>query len=200
MRRPLTPRESKTAALAILAALLSLVYWGILQPWLIAPQQALNQQMDALRDSQRRYAALLARRESLQAQWAAAQADPASEDALLPGDDPSTGAAGLMQHAADIVGRHASDGAGCEVLNRTPSVAEPGDEAYAQVKVTLNLSCAIEPLEAVLYDIETGRPYLFVNQLRIEHHVDTSATARPGRLQVQLLVTGYLHRSAGEGS
>ncbi|MGY4495278.1 type II secretion system protein GspM [Pseudomonas sp. TE3610] len=200
MRRPLTPRENRIAALAVLAACVCLMYWGALYPWLIAPQLAVRQQMDELRDTQRRYVALLARREPLQAQLAAAQADPAGVDALLPGDDPSAIAAGLMQYTADLVGRHASDGAGCEVLNRTPSAAEPGDERYAQVKVTLNLSCSIEPLEAILYDIETARPYLFVTQLRVEHHADSPIGAGAGRLQVQLLVTGYRHRSTGEGS
>ncbi|TWI56677.1 general secretion pathway protein M [Pseudomonas duriflava] len=194
MRRTLTPRESRIAALLVLALTLCLVYWAGVHIWFIAPHQAIDEQMETLRQTQLRYQALLAQREPLQEQLEAAQNSQAGNESLLPGDDPSVVAAGLMQHTAEIIEKHRSDGAGCELLNRTPIAGNPGDEPYAQVKVSVNLSCAIQPLEAILYDLETNRPFLFIEELRVERHEDAPSSGGAGRLEVQMLVTGYMQR------
>ncbi|MFK4134193.1 MULTISPECIES: type II secretion system protein GspM [Pseudomonas] len=197
MRRSLTPRESRIAALAVLAFALYVLYWICLEWWFVAPQQAMNDEMEQLRQTQRRYAALQAQRDPLQRQLETAQERNAGSDSLLPGDDPSAVAANLMQHTAELIESHKLDGAGCELLNRTPIAGNPGDEPYAQVKVSFNLSCAIEPLEAILYDIENERPFLFVEELRVERHEDAPPKGGAGRLEVQMLVTGYMQRKAG---
>ena len=46
MRRSLTPRESRIAALAALAFALYVLYWICLEWWFVAPQQAMNDEME----------------------------------------------------------------------------------------------------------------------------------------------------------
>jgi general secretion pathway protein M len=194
----MTPRENRIAVLIVTALAIYVLYWICLEWWFIAPQQAMSDEMEQLRQTQRRYAALQAQREPLQQQLETAQERNAGNDSLLSGDDPSAVAANLMQHAAELIESHKMTGAGCELLNRTPIAGNPGDEPYAQVKVSFNLSCAIEPLEAILYDLENDRPFLFVEELRVERHEDAPAKGGAGRLEVQMLVTGYMQRNTGE--
>lgn len=195
MRRPLTPPEQRIGAVLLLGAALALLYWGVAEPWLVAPYRAISEQMADLRQAQRRYAALLGQREALQAQVAAMQPGDASEDGLLPGDDASGASAALLQRGAEVIAQHQSDGAGCELLNRTPLTDTPGAGPYPQVQASFNLTCAIEPVEAIVYDLETGTPALFVSQLRIERPAQ-AAQGPAGRLEVQLTVSGFARPQA----
>ncbi|EGH35730.1 general secretion pathway protein M, putative, partial [Pseudomonas syringae pv. japonica str. M301072] len=38
-------------------------------------------------------------------------------------------------------------------------------EPYRQVKVSLTLNCAIEPLTAILHALEYQRPFLFIDEI-----------------------------------
>lgn len=193
MRRPLSALEQRACAVLLLGFALALLYWGIIQPWWVAPQQAISAQMADLRQAQRRYAGLLAQSEQLHQQAASGSDQEQASAGLLPGEDRSAAAAALMQYGAEVVLRHQRDGAGCELLNRTPLVDDPGAEPFAQVQATFNLNCAIEPVEAIVFDLETAQPVLFVTQLRIERG-DAQANNPPGRLEVQLTVAGYLQQ------
>lgn len=195
MRRPLTPREQRVSAVLLLGVALALFYWGVVEPWLVAPYRAVSEQMADVRQAQTRYAALLGQREVLQAQVAAMQPGDVSENGLLPGDDASGASAALLQRGAEVIAQHQGDGAGCELLNRTPLTDMPGAGPYPQVQASFNLRCAIEPVEAIVYDLETGTPALFVSQLRIERPAQ-AADGPGGRLEVQLTVSGFAHTQA----
>lgn len=195
MRRPLTLLEQRVSAVLLLGVAMALIYWGMVEPWLVAPHQAISEQMADVRQAQRRYVALLGQREALQAQVAAMQPGDVSENGLLPGDDASGASAALLQRGAEVIAQHQGDGAGCELLNRTPLTDTPGAGPYPQVQASFNLTCAIEPIEAIVYDLETGTPALFVSQLRIER--PAQAADGPGaRLEVQLTVSGFAHTQA----
>lgn len=191
MRRPLMPLEQRLSALLLLALALAVLYWGLLEPWLVAPQRAVSEQMEELRQAQRRYAGLLGQRELWAEQVATAEGGDQGAAGLWQGADRNGAAAALMQYGADLINRHQRDGAGCELLNRTPLADEPGTEPYPQVQATFNLSCAIEPVEAILFDLESAQPAVFVRQLRIERNAQLDSPAK-GRLEVQLTVAGYL--------
>ncbi|WP_106477831.1 type II secretion system protein GspM [Phytohalomonas tamaricis] len=195
MRRTLTRRESRMAALLILALALCLIYWASVHVWFIAPQHVIDEQMETLRQAQLRYTAVQAQREPLLKQLKQAQASDADDKSLLPGEDPSAVTAGLMQSTADIIAQHGAEGAGCELINRTPMSNTSSDGPNIQVKVSVKLSCAIKPLEAILYDLETARPFLFVEELHVERQDDAPPTGGAGRLNVEMLVTGYMQRS-----
>ncbi|MQT28796.1 general secretion pathway protein GspM, partial [Pseudomonas helleri] len=83
MRRELTPRERRGAALIVLALLLWLGWWLLVQSWFLNPLIDLEEQADALRAQQQRYAGIVQQRASLQQQLQAARGDPASRTSLL---------------------------------------------------------------------------------------------------------------------
>ena len=197
MARPLTDRERRGAALMLLALLLGAAYWLLIDSWFAAPLRDLNAQADALRTQQQRYAGVLRQADTLQAQLQQARNDPASSTSLLPGDDPSAVAADLMQRMADLISRHASSGAGCALSQRMPITPEQdAAEPYRQVKVSLTLNCAIEPLEAILQALEYQRPFLFVDELSVRRGPNAPANGAAEQLAVHLLVRGYLQAQA----
>ncbi|WPO00200.1 type II secretion system protein GspM [Pseudomonas sp. MUP55] len=197
MARPLTDRERRGVALILLALLLGAAYWLLIDSWFAAPLRDLDARADALRTQQQRYAAVLRQADTLQAQLQQARHDPASSTSLLPGDDPSAVAADLMQRMADLISRHAGSGAGCALSQRMPITPEQdAAEPYRQVKVSLTLSCAIEPLEAILQTLEYQRPFLFVDELSVRRGPNAPAKGAAGQLTVHLLVRGYLQAQA----
>lgn len=193
MRRPVTPRERRGGALLLLALVLGAAYWLLIDSWFAGPLRSMGEQAEQLREQQQRYAGLLQQGASLREQLEQARQDPASSTSLLPGDDPSAVAADLMQRVADLIGSQANLGGGCKLTQRMPITPEQDDsEPYRQVKVSLTLDCAIEPLTAILHALEYQRPFLFVDEMSIRRRPDAPASGGAGKLVVHLLVRGYL--------
>lgn len=200
MRRPLSHIERRVLALAVLALLLWAGWALLVDSWFTTPMAALSEQAQVLQAQQQRYARQLAQGPALHAEIERARQDPANRRSLLPGDDPSAVAADLMQLAVERVKAVASLGPGCEVSQRMPIVPEQDSaQPYRQVKVSLTLSCASEPLLQWLHGIEYGQPSLFVEALNISRASDAPAAGPAGRLKVQLLVRGYL-TAASQGA
>jgi len=197
MRRPLTSRERRGAALIILALVICAGYWLLIDSWFAGPLRDINAQADQLREQQQRYAGLLSQGDALKKQLEQARNDPASSTSLLPGDDPSAVAADLMQRVADLISSHGTTGGGCSLTQRMPITPEQdGAEPYRQVKVSLTLECAIEPLTAILHELEYQRPFLFVDEMSIRRGADAPLKGGAGKLVAHLLVRGYLQPAA----
>lgn len=193
MRREFTPRERRGAAWIALAVLLWLAWYLLVQSWFLDPLAAIEEQTDTLRQQQQRYAGVLAQRDDLQQRLQAARRDPSSRSSLLPGTDPSAVAADLMQRSLDLVKAHADQGPGCQVTQRMPITPEQDTaEPYRQVKVSLTLECALEPLTRLLRDLEYGQPFLFVDNLSVRRTSTAPSVGGAGRLRVHLLLRGYL--------
>ena len=196
MRRELTPRERRGAALIVLTLLLWAAWWLLVQSWFLDPLNDLEEQADTLRAQQQRYAGIVQQRIGLQQQLQAARRDPSSRSSLLPGEDPSAVAADLMQYSLDRVKAHANQGPGCQVTQRMPITPEhDSTEPYRQVKVSLTLECAMEPLANLLHDFEYGQPFLFVDNLSLRRATSAPTSGGAGRLQVHLLLRGYLQQA-----
>jgi general secretion pathway protein M len=101
-----------------------------------------------------------------------------------------------MQRSLDLVKAHAEQGPGCQVTQRMPITPERDSaEPYRQVKVSLTLECAMEPLANLLHDFEYGQPFLFVDNLSLRRATSAPASGGAGRLQVHLLLRGYLQQA-----
>lgn len=200
MRRPLTANERRITALTVLA-LLVWAGWYLLVDWFAAPMAALADEAQLLQAQHQRYARLLAQAPSLRAALEQARQDPDRQGRLLAGEDVNAAAAQLMQDAVDRVKAQASTGPGCAVMQRMPIVPEQDAAVpYRQVKVSLTLECATEPLLRLLHDFEYAQPTLFVEDLSIHRASVETLGAGPGKLKVQLLLRGYLAAGPGQGA
>jgi general secretion pathway protein M len=201
MRRPPTARERQILAVGLLALLLWAAWYLLVDSWFAGPLLQLNDEAATLQAQHQRYARQLGQAPALRAALDKARQDPASRRSLLTGDDPSAVAADLMQAVIDRVKAQAATGPGCEVTQRMPIVPEQDPaQPYRQVKVSLTLACATEPLVKVLQALEYGQPYLFVEALNVQRDTSAPGKGGPGRLKVQLLVRGYLTAASGKAA
>jgi general secretion pathway protein M len=53
----------------------------------------------------------------------------------------------------------------------------------------------MEPLANLLHDFEYGQPFLFVDNLSLRRATSAPASGGAGRLQVHLLLRGYLQQA-----
>lgn len=189
----LRPRERRVAAVVLLLLALLLGYVVLLHWWFVAPLQQISREMADLRDTEGRYAAAIAEKPALQQRIAALGDGQAASQAFLATDDPNTAAADLMQRVVDVVGK-GTQGGRCVVSQKMPlpsSPATPG-EPYRKAAVSINLSCDIEPLAAVLQALEQGTPYLFIDDLSIYRNPVASQQNSAAPLEVQFTLSGYV--------
>jgi general secretion pathway protein M len=193
MGRPLTPRERRIGAWLLVVVMLSGFHFLVIQPVFIAPLQEVDAQMDILRGQHQHYQQLLAQgRRQQQATDKSPGAD-LLHNALLEGDDPSVVAAELMQKVAQMVKDKEALGGGCQLTQRMPILPQGQSQApFRQVRLSLDLECATEPLETLLQQLESSQPLLFVDELRIRRANNATPSGGPGRLGVHMLVSGFL--------
>lgn len=192
------PRDSRLAAIGLLLLALVVAYFALLHWWFVAPLREIDAQMADLRDTQARYAAAIAQKPELEKRLTALGAGQAASSAFLPEDDPNAAAAGLMQRVVDVSSAHPENG-GCEVTQKMPLPEPPADdgEPYRKAAVSISLRCDIQPLSAVLHDLEQGSPYLFVGDLSIFRNPVISRQNAQAPLEVQFTLTGYVRPARG---
>jgi general secretion pathway protein M len=187
------PGESRIAALLLLLIVLVVGYFLFIHWWFVAPQLAMGDEMDDLRDTQRRYAAAIAERPQLEKRLASVEQGQTRSDAFLAGDDTNAAAAGLMQRIVDVAAAHKEDGA-CDVVQKMPVPAqEKAGDPYRKVTVNISLRCQMQPMAAVLHDIEDEAPYLFIEDFSIYRNPVAARNGGNAPLEVQFTVSGYIH-------
>ncbi|UPG94932.1 type II secretion system protein GspM [Luteibacter aegosomatissinici] len=187
------PGESRIAAIVLLLIALTAVYFLFIHWWFVAPQLSMADEMDDLRDTQRRYAAAIAERPQLEKRLATLEQGQTRSDAFLAGDDTNAAAAGLMQRVVDVAAAHKEDGA-CDVVQKMPVPAQDkAGDPYRKVTVNISLRCQMQPMAAVLHDIEEEAPYLFIEDFSIYRNPVAARNGGNAPLEVQFTVSGYIH-------
>lgn len=190
MRLRLTAREQRGAALTLAASVLLAAYWLGVHWWFTAPLQSISDDMDTLRTNQQRYQALQAQRPIIEAQLAEAKSTPQSNERLLSDADTGAATAQLMQLVSSKLQLVTTPDSNCNMTNRMPITASESGP-YKQVKVSINLDCSIQPLSALLYQLENGRVSLFVDVLSLRRSAQQSPEQNH-RLTAQILVSAYV--------
>jgi len=198
----LKPAESRIAAVLLLIVVLAMAYFLLVHWWFVAPQSAMSAEMDDLRDTQRRFASAIAERPQLEKRLATLEQGQTRSDAFLAGDDTNAAAAGLMQRVVDVAAAHKEDGA-CDVVQKMPVPSqEKSGDPYRKVTVNISLRCQVQPMTAVLHDIENETPYLFIEDFSIYRNPVAARAGGAAPMEVQFTVSGYIHaaRAARAGA
>ncbi|MBB3227899.1 general secretion pathway protein M [Luteibacter sp. Sphag1AF] len=189
------PTESRIAAILLLVVVLVAAYFVLVHWWFVAPQFAMADEMNDLRDTQRRYAAAIAERPLIQKRLAGLAQGQTQSSAFLPEDDTNAAAAGLMQHIVDVAAAHHDDGS-CDVVQKQPVPSqERASDPYRKVTVNISLRCHMQPLAAVLHDIEEGTPYLFIEDFSVYRNPVAARSGAPVPMEVQFTVSGYIRQA-----
>ena len=112
-------------------------------------------------------------------------ADPAvaAGSPFVEGSSLSVAGAALLQRVAGAITR-----VGGQVMSSQVDLQGPQSKAGF---ITVTASCEIKPaaLQPLLYDVEAGMPFLFVDQLVVQAPAGAAATPE-GRMRVLLAVSG----------
>lgn len=187
----LTPKQSRAAALALLAAALLVALAAV-----ALPLRMLHRHYDsALEDAStrlERYARIAGMRAGLQKKIGELRA-LGTAGHFLKSASPALAAAEIQELAKNIV--EANGGK----LNSMQILAHKDDGLYRQVPVTLQLTATLTAMKKMLHTLESSRPYLFIDNFSIRSpmaYASRNASAIEPELVIQFDLTGYALKGA----
>jgi general secretion pathway protein M len=186
-------------AIALLATALLLAYFGGVHWWFTARHIDIAAQIDDLRDQELRFRRTAAERPAVEKRLSEVRQFEAGNPAFLTETDFDSAAAGLTQKLKQIVGAHARDAQSCQIIMNQYS--RPTDkELFERASIRVRLRCSLEEFAPILYDLESGSPMLFVDELQVWKQTGYRA---PGSnqvtsyLDVQFTLSGYMRKPGG---
>lgn len=171
--------------LALVFMISMLLYWLIVEP-----QQALNQQIERIKQHYQQALRLTSKRASLESQRQHWQMMLNSNNALpLKESSASLAAAAMQERVKAIVSLHAPDSKDCGIVQQKnlPSKEKGG---FIEASVNVSMKCSLEPLQAIVYDLETESPLLIINNLIVRRNLSNRKNSAD--LSVQFDMVGYI--------
>jgi general secretion pathway protein M len=190
------PKDGRFLAVVILLIVLLVIYLVGIHWWFVAPELQFRADMADLRDQQLHFRQAAAQRPEIEKRLAAIHEKEQSNQAFLTDTDQNAASAWLIQRLNQAITDHAKDEKRCS-SNGQQQYTGGEEELYKHVTVQARLRCDLEPLAAILYDLENAKPYLFVDQIMIYKQ---QSYAPPGSkvvatpLDVRFNLTGYLRQ------
>ena len=190
------PKDGRFLAIVILLILLLLIYLIGIHWWFVAPQLQFRADMADLRDQQLHFRQAAAQKPEIENRLATIRQREQTNQAFLTDTDSAAASAWLIQRLNQSISDHAKDEKRCQSISQQNYNAGE-EELYKRVTVQARLRCDLEPLAAILYDLENGKPYLFVDQIMIykqQTYQPPGAKATASPLDVRFNLTGYLRQ------
>ena len=194
------PKDGRLLAVVLLLIVLMLIYFVGIHWWFVAPQMQLRADMQDLREQQLRFRQTTAERPEIEKRLAETKTYEQGNQAFLAEADANAASAALIQRLKQVMTDHAKDEKRCQNVG-TQNFSGGEEELYKRVTVQVRLKCDLEPLAAILYELENGKPYLFVDQVMIYKQ---QTYTRPGDkktaalLDVRFNLSGYLRGETGK--
>lgn len=199
-----SPERGRFMAVALLVAALAIVYFGGVHWWFTARHVEIATEMADLREQELRFRRTADERAVVESRLAEVRQFEAGNPAFLTEMDFDSAAAGLTQRLKQIVSEHARDAQSCQIIMNQYS--RPTDkELFERASIRVRLRCSLEEFAPILYDLESGSPMLFVDELQVWKQTGYRA---PGSnqvtsyLDVQFTLSGYMRKrgAAKEGA
>jgi general secretion pathway protein M len=149
-----------------------------------------------LREQQLRFRQAAAQKPEIEKRLTAIHEREQSNQAFLTDTDQNAASAWLIQRLNQAISDHAKDEKHCS-SNGQQQYTGGEEELYKHVTVQARLRCDLEPLAAILYDLENGKPYLFVDQIMVykqQTYQPPGSKAAASPLDVRFNLTGYLRQ------
>jgi general secretion pathway protein M len=201
MRPATDPRNGRflavvLALIAVLLGYLLLVHW-----WFVAPDLAIATQMDDLREQQQHFAGVVAQRPLIEKRLAEVRAYEQNNQAFLADADANSAFSDLTQRLKQAISARVKDESRCSIVSNS-NFKGGEEELYERVTIQVRMRCSLELFAGILYDLENGKPYLFVDQMMIYRqqygYTPPGAKTHPRTaLDIRFNLSGYL-RVAGK--
>jgi general secretion pathway protein M len=191
-----SPERGRFMAVALLIAALAIAYFGGVHWWFTARHLEIAGEMADLREQELRFRRTADERPTVESRLAEVRQFEAGNPAFLTEMDFDSAAAGLTQRLKQIVSEHARDAQSCQIIMNQYS--RPTDkELFERASIRVRLRCSLEEFAPILYDLESGSPMLFVDELQVWKQ---SGYRAPGSnqvtsyLDVQFTLSGYMRK------
>lgn len=191
----LQPGSLLSRALALVLLALALLGGArlVVAPLLAAFQDNASQ-IEQAETLLQRYRALAEQRQAMADRLAAQEELAASAAGYLQGPSDALAAAQLQDRVKSVI-----EGAGGELRSTQilPARATEGDAGIRRAALRVQFAVTIEGLAETLYELESGHPYLLIDQLSVrEQRTRRRRRDEPepeASLDVSLELSGYLH-------
>lgn len=161
------PSRDRWLALALLLAVLGLVYGLLVHPLWVRPLHALDQELASVIERQARVQAELSQRGAIAERLAQAREQLAQRPGFMQQGSAEQASAALVQRLEQAVAQASPGNRSCAITARSPLPDAGGNAPFARVSVQARLRCGTPELLAVLHALESGHPRLFVDNLNI---------------------------------
>jgi len=188
-----TTRRDRWLALALLLAVIALVYLVLVHPLFTRPLLDINADITDLQERDQRVQAQLQQRGAVARGLQQAQAALAGRPGFLREATAESAAAALSSRLQDAVASASPGNRSCAISNRSPLQDTSADAVFPKVALQVRLRCGIPEMAAVLYTLETGSPRLFVTNLNLlAQRFQQSPNETGTGLDVSFELVGYL--------
>lgn len=188
------PKDGRVLAVTLLLIVLMLIYLICVHWWFVAPQMQLSSDMQDLRNQQARFEQAITEKPAIEKSLAQVKTYEQGNQAFLAESDVNAASAALIQRLKQAMGDHAKDEKRCQNVSTQP-YNDTKEELYKRVTVQARLKCDLEPFAAILYDLENGKPYLFIDQVMIyrqQSYTPPGVKVRVVPLDIRFNLSGYL--------
>lgn len=189
---------NRFTAIGLLLAAVAVVYlvffhFTFVQPWVQA-----GDRLEKLEKQLANFLAVSAQRDELKKQLAKVRRFQTNNDYFLQEDTVSLAGAALASRLKQIVEHNKSSAESCRVITtRTQDARDP--ERFKRVIVQVRMHCDIDDLQKVLYELESGSPLVFLDNVSVYQN---QVRARGGGfrdlfLDVRFDMYGYIRKPGG---
>ena len=196
-------RNSRFLALVLLLIALLAVYLLGVHWWFVSPHLGMAAQMDDLREQEARFSQIVGEKPQIERRLAETRAFEQNNQAFLTDPDANSAFSDIVQRLKQSIAAHAGENNACQIVSTSPFKL-PEEELYQRVSAQVRMRCNIERFASIVYEIENGNPYLFVDRLTIYRQFGAyvppgSKRPPPSALEIQFNLSGYLSQS-GKGA
>jgi len=185
--------NSKLTAVLLLVIALILVYLLCFH-WFILSHLAYGEEISELESQLVRYREVAAQKEQVEAQLEALQGRRTESNLFLTEADFNEAAAAMSERLSQMLGSFADES--CQIVSRQPVRARVV-ERFEKVSVNVRMRCDIQDLMQMLYNLETGAPMIFAEELtvikpRARRRNNQQAADDVQALDIRFNMSGYL--------
>jgi general secretion pathway protein M len=197
-------RNSRFLALTLLLIAAIAVYLLGVHWWFVSPHLAMSDQMADLREQEARFSQIVAQRPQIDRRLAEARASEQNNQAFLTDPDANSAFSDIVQRLKQTIATHAGENTSCQIVSTSPFKPSE-EELYQRVSAQVRMRCGIERFAAIIYDLESGNPYLFIDRMTIYRqiggYVPPGAKKQPpSALEVQFNLSGYLRQPGAKAA
>ncbi|MFO7764741.1 MAG: type II secretion system protein GspM [Wenzhouxiangellaceae bacterium] len=196
------PRQSRPLAIGLLVVAAILVYFLFFH-WFVMRHVQLGGEIDRLEDRIARYKGAVELAEPTRERLEELRASQMDSALFLDGEDANIATAELIRMLRDWVERSAGDAELCNITNTSPRrYSDP--ERFRSVRVNVRMQCPLDDFMRILYEMETGVPLVFVDNMMINQRLTPDQRGRRGsspygQLDIRFEMYGYLNQPGNEG-